>query len=564
MMGISEMLFQPKKPPREGPLVRDPERMSQGAYDLLIVGGGITGACIAWDASLRGLRTALIEKDDFGGATSAATSKLIHGGLRYLKQREFGLVRESLHERRILERIAPHLVRPIPFLIPTYKGHQGRVPLTIGMIVYELLAYDGPRTGDDDVEIPHYKHLSVEEVLETVEGVPQDGLTGGMRYYDCQMFSPERLTLEFLLSAAERGAVIANYTKAAGWIVEDGRVKGVRAEDRLGESTFEVRAEVTVNVTGPWADLMLDTLPDRTDTETARIVRSKGIHLITRPIVQDTAVVLILNNGRHAFLIPWRDHTIIGTTDTAYTGHPDDLTVTEEEIDGFIREINEVWPNAKLHREDVLSFYAGLRPLVEKETEVDTYNASRTYEIFNHAEEGFKGLFTVIGGKYTTSRNQARKLVNRVFAEMETEHPSCKTETTPLYGGNVGRFEPFLERAVEAEKDRLPESVVVNLVKTYGSRYRDVVDLVRQEPELGERLHPDLPEIGAQVIHAVRKEMAFTLKDVLFRRTGLGTIMHPGRECLERTCRLMARELRWKRKKVETEIDTAESAYRAG
>lgn len=546
--------------PGPSPMRRDLEEMARTPFDLLVIGGGITGACVAWDAVLRGLRVALVEQDDFGGATSAATSKLIHGGLRYLRQKEFRLVRESLHERRVLELIAPHLVYPIPFLIPTYRGRQAKVPLTLGVIVYELLAYDRAQVDDRAKRVPHHRSLSPKEVLDMEPGVSPEGLTGGILFYDCQMFSPERLTLEFLLSAAARGSHLANYAEVKNLLFDGPRVCGAEVEDRLTGEILQIHAQVVANVTGPWADLLLQSLPGK-EQPPKRMVRSKGIHLITRSITQENAVVLITEEGRHIFLIPWRGHTLIGTTDTPYDGHPDDLSVTEEEIGALVHEVNQAYPSAQLGREDVLAFYAGLRPLVEKDTQLDTYQASRRYEIFQHQEEGIPGLFTVIGGKYTTARSLAQKLVDQIFLALGYEPPECKTETTSLHGGNVGRYSAYLSRALEKEAGTLDAPLLENLVRNYGSRYKDVLDLIGQNPELGIPLHSGLQEIAAQVPHAVRFEMARSLSDVVFRRTGLGTLKHPGRECLERVCDLMARELRWGRSQRKRELERVERAY---
>ncbi|MGQ9654570.1 MAG: FAD-dependent oxidoreductase [Thermodesulfobacteriota bacterium] len=556
------MILRRRAVSHHGPMKRGLEAMAKTRHDLLIVGGGITGACVAWDASLRGLRVALVERGDFGAATSAATSKLIHGGLRYLRRMELGLVRESLHERRILEVIAPHLVYPIPFLIPTYKGRQGKAPLTLGMIVYELLAYDRAHVDDPTKRIPGHRGLSPAEVLELEPGLRREGLTGGVLYYDCQVFSPERLTLEFLLSAAQRGTHLANYAEALEFLLDGERLGGALVEDRISGRRYEIHASAVVNATGPWADLVLQGLPGRPHKAPHRLVRSKGIHLVTRPLTHGNAVVLITEEGRHIFLIPWRDRTLIGTTDTPYEGHPDDLGVSEGEIAVFLGEVNRAYPSAALTPDHVLAFYAGLRPLVDPEPGTETYRASRRYEIQDHKEEGLPGLFTAVGGKYTTSRGLARKLVDHIFQFLGDEPPTCKTDTTPLWGGNIGIYASFLQRAWDAEGGRVPRHVLENLVRNYGSRYGDILELARQEPGLGRTLHPELPEIGAQVVHAVRDEMAFHLTDVILRRTGIGTRGDPGEPCLRRVCDLMARELGGRKGRVEEEMERAKAVYR--
>ncbi len=536
--------------------------MASRNYDLLVIGGGITGACIACDAALRGLGVALVEKVDFGGATSAATSKLIHGGLRYLKNMEFGLVRESLHERRILEIIAPHLVYPISFLIPTYQKKAERVPLTIGMIVYELLAYDRASIDDKEKRIPSHKRLTQKEVLAMEPGIDQEGLTGGILYYDCQMYSPERLTLEFILSSASRGADVANYAEVTSFLSEGRRIIGAEVRDSLTGMTFEIRARVLANATGPWADLLLGKLPGRDPVQ--RVFRSKGIHVITAPITADHALVLVTRSGRHIFVIPWRGHSLIGTTDTLFEGSLDEFRVTEEDITRFLEEVNDAYPSANLGLQDVLAFYGGLRPIVDTEASIDTYEASRRYEIQDHEEEGIEGLITATGGKYTTSRSLAQKLVDRVFAKMGEDPPMSKTEEVPLYGGNVGIYSSFLKRAIKGKTPLWDQGFIEHLVRNYGSRYAEVLECGEGSEALKACLCEAHPDILAQILYAVQEEMAYRLSDIVFRRTGIGTLGNPGVECLEKCAKIMAGEFGWKRQKKKEEVNQVLSAYRPG
>lgn len=532
-------------------------------YDLLVIGGGITGSCIAWDAALRGLSVALVERDDFGGATSAATSKLIHGGLRYLKNMEFGLVRESLHERRILEIIAPHLVYPISFLIPTYQKRAEKVPLTIGMIAYELLAYDRASIEDKDKRIPSHRRLTKKEVLDMEPGIEGEGLTGGILYYDCQMYSPERLTLEFILSAESRGAEVANYAEATGFLCEQKRVMGAFVKDTITDMTHEIEARVVVNATGPWADIFLSKLPGKAPVQ--RIFRSKGIHLITAPISRDHALVLVTRSGRHVFIIPWRGHSIIGTTDTIFEGSPEEFRVTKGDIAMLLDEVNEAYPSAKLGIQDILAFYGGLRPIVDMDTSIDTYEASRRYEIKDHEEEGIEGLITAIGGKYTTSRSLAQKLVDRLFVKMgEEEPPLSRTQDVPLYGGNVGIYASFLQRAIERKTPAWDQGLIGHLVRNYGTRYEEVLAIAKDSEALKVPLCINNPDILAQILYGIQEEMACRLSDIVFRRTGIGTLGNPGAECLEKCATFMARELGWKRQKRKEEISEILSAYRPG
>lgn len=542
-------------------MVRDIQSMSQKAYDVLVIGGGITGAFVAWDASLRGLRVALIDKGDFGAATSAATSKLIHGGLRYLKTLEVGLVRESLQERRIMEIIAPHLVYPLPFVFPAYGwGMRGLPAVISAMVFYDTLSYDRRWVNDDDKKIPGHEKYSAEEILELEPVLDDKDLKGGVIYYDCQMYNPERLTLEPILSAVEYGADAANYVKAEDLLITGEKIEGAHVRDLLNEKEYDIRANVTVNATGPWADLMLGKIRGK---KHHGLIRSKGIHIITRSLHKDHAIVLQTASGRHFFIIPWRGHSLIGTTDEVYKGNPDDFKVTERDIEDFLTEINTTVPSARLRRGDVLFQYGGLRPIVEKETsvEVEVYDASRKYEIYDHEhDEGIKGFVTAIGGKYTTSRNMARQLVDIISEKLGREPGTCQTHTTPLYGGEIGRFASFAERAKRAKPHGLSDAIIENLCRSYGSRYTQILETAQKKKHL-EKICDQFDDIVAQVLYAVHHEMAVCLNDVLFRRTGLCTLFNPGEDVMEKVTDIMAGELKWKSARKNREMDTARDAF---
>ncbi len=544
---------------------RDVEQMSKKRYDLIIIGGGITGASVAWDASLRGLKVALIEKGDFGSATSSATSKLVHGGLRYLKHMELGLVRESLQERRIMEIIAPHLVYPIPFIFPAYGwGVRGLPAIVSAMIFYDTLSYDRKWLDDDDKKIPAHEKLSVEQTLELEPGINPKDMKGAVLYYDCQMYSPERLVLEFVLSAHEYGADVASYTKVEDLLKSGDTVKGVIVRDVFTDRIYNIEGDVTMNLAGPWADLIMGKLRGRAHNG---LVRSKGIHIITRPITSSHAVALQTPNGRHFFIAPWRGHSLIGTTDEVFKGLPDEFRVTDKDIENFIEEINETYPYGNLTKEDVKFFYGGLRPIVEKDTsiEVEVYDASRKYEIYDHEkEDGIKGFISGIGGKYTTSRNMARKLVDLVYKKMNRPAPECLTHTTPLYGGQTGRYRSFVERALKRRPDALSDETVDNLCRNYGSRYRDVMDIAFEKKSYSDLITPEFPDIMAEVIYAIRHEMALRLSDVVFRRTGIGTLGNPGEDVLESVADVMSNELGWDKARRNKELDAVLDTYETG
>ncbi|MFN6941523.1 MAG: glycerol-3-phosphate dehydrogenase/oxidase, partial [Parvibaculum sp.] len=530
--------------------------------------GGITGASTAWDAALRGLKVALLEKDDFAHATTSGSSKLVHGGLRYLVNGEFRLVRESLRERRIWENVAPHMVHPLPFVLPTYGwGMSGPIIMGIGLALYDLLSFDRNWLSDDDKKLPGFKRISKGKALDIMPALKRENLTGAMIYYDCQMHAPERLCLECIEGAVEYGADAANYAEVTGFVTEASmkrgvKVSGVTVLDKLTGDTHTIKGRVVVNAAGPWADktmAMVDETPAR------RLIRSKGIHIITRDISGSNALAIKSELGGHFFVIPWRGHTIIGTTDTVFEEDPDDLGVTERDIANFLIVVNDGLPGLNLKREDVLHFYAGLRPLVDTTPKTaegepapkDSYNASRAAEVFDHgAEEAIDGLISAIGGKWTTSRHLAEQVVDLALKKLGRT-AACETHCTPVYGGEIGRLKSYIERAQKKYPHLAPE-IVANLVDYHGSRIGEVLatadERQGEREELLRRLAPETNVIGAQVVHAVRHEMALHLADVVFRRTGLGTLGHPGVPAITQAAELMRRELGWDETQYAREI----------
>ena len=526
--------------------------LSEKTYDLLIVGGGIAGISIARDAALRGLSVALVDKSDFSDATTAASSKLIHGGLRYLQNLELGLVRESLRERRIWSNSAPHMVHPLMFLMPVYeKGLRGRLKMALGLTAYDWLAYDRNRLDDPEKAIPAHRTLSRDEAIALEPGLDAPNLTGATTFYDYQMHFPERLALACLRSAVQAGAVAANYVEAREFIVEQGKVVGARLRDNNAyRPDFSVHAKLTVNAAGPWADLLMESMHDGNGAR--RMIRSKGIHILTRPLTQGHAIAALTAQG-HFFILPWRGYSLIGTTDTVYRGDPDGFRVTEKDIAEFIASINEAYPAARLERSDVLFFYGGLRPIVDQtstvttaeEKEKDVYYASRAAEIIDHeAEEGFAGILTAIGGKWTTARHLAEQVVDMALVKLGAEATVSATATTPVYGGDTGIFAEFLEKCIERYQE-LPEDIVRHLAHNYGAAMEEVLRLAEEEPALYARLDSNEPYIAAEVVYAVRHEMALTLDDVLFRRLGIGTVGKPADAVLDRISELIAGELEW-------------------
>ena len=532
-------------------------------FDLVVVGGGITGAAVVYDAASRGLSVALVEKQDFGGATSAVTSKLIHGGFRYLANGELGIVRESLRERRTLENIAPNLVYPIPVLIPCYGGGMtgNRWVMRTGMLLYDLLSFDKGATWDGDKRIGSHSSLPPKDIVGAEPIFPREGLKGGFCFQDCASLFPERLTLAFVRSAAKHGAEVANYCGVEGFLRAgpDGKaISGVTVRDLTNGRTVELRGTLTVNCGGPWADRILGLADGEHNAKPIR--RSEGIHVITRKLVNRHMAVMIDDSGKKGFfMIPWRGHTLIGTTDKEYVGSPDEFRVTKAAVLELLDTVNTALEGtARIEYDDVLYTYGGLRPLVEDRTK-DVYESSRKYEIYDNAADGLDDLITVEGGKYTTSRNLAENVMKTVEKKLGGARGACVTDERHLAGCEIDRMERFIERLKREHRD-FPGKTVETVGRYHGTECGAVLELARGEKGLVEPVNDD-GEILAQAVHAIRHEMALTLEDLLLRRTGIGTLGDPGDEVLARLADRAAEELGWDDERREQEVREAKAGF---
>lgn len=483
------------------------ERTDQ-PYDLLVIGAGINGAGIARDAAMRGLRVLLVDKGDIGGGTTSWSTRLIHGGLRYLEHYEIDLVRESLREREKLLRIAPHLVHALGFLIPIYKGdNRGPALIRLGMLAYDVLSFDK--------SLPRHRMLSREGALGQEPGLAPEGLRAAAFYYDAQMEYPERLAVENALSAHDAGALVLTYEHADDLLVEGGRVVGARLRHEETGATSEVRAALTINVSGPWVDEVLEgqaSLPEQ-----RLIGGTKGTHIVVSPFpgAPRSALYVEAGDGRPYFIVPWNDLYLIGTTDTRFRGDLDHVEASEEEIEYLLRETNKVIPGAGLERADVRYTYSGVRPLPEKQDGQEG-GITRRHVIKDHAPE-LEGLISIIGGKLTTYRELSQQTVDAALAKLGRRARPCRTGELALPGGNVSDFASF---AREFTRDAgVEERVARRLLRLYGSRAEDVLALTGQEPALGEIIDPVTGLIAAEVVHALRSELATTLQDILLRRT---------------------------------------------
>ena len=390
-------------------------------HDVVIIGAGINGAGIARDAAMRGLKVLLIDKGEPGGGTTSASTRLIHGGLRYLEHFEFGLVYESLREREILLRIVPHLVRPLPITIPIYKhGKRGRLTIRAGMILYDLLSWGK--------SLPRHRMLSRAQTLERWPGLNPEGLVGSARYYDAQVEFPERLVVENVMSAREFGAVVLTHTCVTGFDVEEGKVSGVKFISEDGEEQF-AEAAVVINAAGPWIDQVLERVP----VESPKLIGgTKGSHIVVAPFPTAPANAIYLearSDGRPVFIIPWNKLYLIGTTDVRFEGNPDEVRCEQWEIDYLLAETNLALPNAKLTPDNILYTYSGVRPLPVT-GDKDEQNITRRHFIREHPR--LPNLLSIVGGKLTTYRSLAEECVDLIFRKLGRNSPPCRTATEML------------------------------------------------------------------------------------------------------------------------------------
>ena len=491
------------------------EALARDTFDVLVVGGGINGAGIARDAAMRGLRVAVVERGDFASGTSSRSSKLIHGGLRYLEQGHVRLVLEAVRERERLRRLAPHLVRPQEFIFPIYRdGPVGRLTLAAGLWAYDVLA------GLWNV---HRHHMLGRAALEAAEpALRRDGLVGAGQYWDCRT-DDARLVLETMMSAAGEGAVVLSYAEVTAFEREGGRISAARVTDRVGETDLVVRARVFVNAAGPWVDRVaaLD------GPAAPRLRLTKGVHVVVpRARVKNRAAVVLhaVRDRRVMFAIPWGEQTLVGTTDTDHPGGPDvPPTVDRDDVDYLLETVNHYFPDARLTSADVLGAFAGLRPLVAPRgpATLSPSSVSREQEIFTSSG----GLITIAGGKLTTYRLIAASVVDRVVAALHAAGDGrrfgrCRTGSVPLPGGGQPPDE-VIANALSRDGHGVAPAIVGHLANRYGTRLADLLRLVAGDRRLAEPIVGGLPDVRAEVVEAVGREWAVTVEDVLRRRTGV-------------------------------------------
>lgn len=556
-------------------LKRNPAELTDREFDAVILGGGITGAFVALELTLRGLEVALIERDDFGAATSSASSKVLHGGIRYLQQARVGKLRESALERARFQVLAPHLTRYVPFLVPTYRDvRKGRTLLATALAIYAAACAGQNRLIPDLAKrVPQGALIGRDEALRRAPQLDDPDLTGAALYYESHMHSSERMTLAVLASAHRRGARLANYVRAEEFLRTSGRVSGVRAVDLASGSSLEIRAKITVNAAGPWIPQLLAGLDETGIGKQVTTGYSKGGHLVTRQLVPEVALALptkarsqavLDRGGRHLFIIPWRGHSLIGTTYAPHRGPLDKAGFDEVEITEFIDTINETLPGLDLARDDVVHSFVGLYPLSAAEVRPDVYQGTGEYVVLDHRRcDNVDGLVSVLGAKFTTARRLAEKAGRLIVAKLGRGRRGPVTQGMALDAGAIDDIQSFYTAVHSRYAEQLDRECIDHLAAHYGNDITEVTAATAADPGLNRRLVADRPLIGAQIDYAAREEMVVHLSDVVFRRTGLGTIGHPGEACLRYCARIIGGIHNWDSQRREWEVRDTERRFAA-
>ena len=503
-------------------------------FDLIVIGAGINGAGVARDAAMRGLKVCVLDKADIASGTSSAATRLIHGGLRYLEHGEFGLVRESLRERETLLKIAPHLVRPIPILIPIYKdARRGRLQLRAGMLLYDALSHDK--------SLPRHHTLSRNETLQRAPTLSSDGLIGGAVYYDAQVEFAERLVLENILDAQARGAEVFTYARATRMISDNGNATGIEVVCK-GEQR-RLSARFVVNAAGPWIDELLH----NTNNTSRLIGGTKGSHIFVAPFAGAPSIALYAeakSDRRPFFIIPWNGNYLIGTTDIRFSGDPSQARCDESEAAYLLAEANRVLSEANLTRNDILFTYSGVRPLPFT-NEKDEQRITRRHFIRQHPQ--LENVSSLVGGKLTTYRQLSEECVDLVFEKLNQSRPDCVTASVALPGGtSLGSF---------TRKQHLTPNIWERLLRVYGSRTKDLLQLCERDTALLEPLRESSEVLAGEIVFAFEQEMATTLTDCLVRRAmcAFNANLAIGED--EQAAAVAHRFLGWSKERAQQEVE---------
>ena len=535
-------------------MIRDLDRLTGQTFDVLVVGGGIYGLAIAYDAAQRGLAAALVERDDFGSGSSFNHLRTIHGGLRYLQTLDVARARQSTRERATLARIAPHAVRPMSFALPLYRSlRAGKMAVRAGFALDSLVAFDRNAGVPAALRVPRGRVVSRGEAVHRFPGLRRQGLTGAAVWYDYITPESDRLTFSFALAAHEHGAVLVNHVEADALLADGGRVTGARVKDRLSGAGFDIAAKVTVNATGGSIDRLLTPLGIALGMPLLT-----AMNLVTKRDAGDEALGGRGPSGRNFFLVPWRGRALLGTWESTRAPEPGAPSVSAEEVSSFIAEANQAFPALDLTIADVTLVHRGVVPAVNTANGLALEGRER---IRDHTADRIDGLLSVAGTKYTTARAVAERVVDKVVQKSGRAKVPCRTAGRPLPGGSLRDAALTIAEARRDYDAGLPSDAMPHLVAAYGSRYRDVLEIGAGQPAWRDRIAADSPVIGAELVWAARKEMAVTLADAVIRRTPLGALGYPGDQAVDRAAAIVGSELGWSDERRREEAATIRRFY---
>jgi glycerol-3-phosphate dehydrogenase len=538
-------------------MTRDLDRLTSRTFDVLVVGGGIHGLTIACDSARRGLSVALIERLDFGSGASFNHLRTIHGGLRYLQHLDIPRARESVRERRALAHVAPHAVRPLMFALPLYRSFlKGKLAMRAGFLLDRIVAADRNVGVPAAHRLPAGRVTSRSEAIERFPGLGRRGLTGAGVWHDYTAPEADRLTITWAIAAAEQGAVLANYVEAKAPLAAGKKILGVRAIDRMTRAELEIAARLTVNATAGDFDRSLEGIANLPPAP-----RLKAMNIVTRRDAGEEALGGRSTSGRTLFLVPSWNRALFGTWESPRALEPGESPrPTEAEVMSFVQEINTVFPSLDLLREDITLVHYGAVPAsVGTDGRVSLQGHER---IHDYAEDGVEGLLSVVGAKYTTARAVAERVTDRAIARLKGSAVPCRTASAFLPGGGLRDIAGAIAEARRQHDDRLPSDAIPHLVTAFGSRYEQVIALAAERPEWRTRVAANRPVIGAELVWAVRHEMAITLADAVIRRTPLGAMEYPGEAAVERAASIVGGELGWTEERRREEIDRVREFYR--
>jgi glycerol-3-phosphate dehydrogenase len=542
---------------------RNLERLANQKFDVLVVGGGIHGAITAWDAALRGVSVALIERGDFGSGTSQNSLKIIHGGLRYLQDGNLSRIRMMVRERTTWMQIAPHLIHPLPCLIPTTQKISGsRLAMGVALKANDILSFDRNQLTDPQKDLPDGMIVSQRELSRILPGYDVSNSTGAAVWYDAQIYNSERLLLEFILSAVDAGAEVANYVEAISFLQRDNRIVGVRAKDFQTGQIFEIQSKLVINCAGAWMDCLLAKAALQSEYAT-----SIAMNVIVNQVWSEVAVGLTSQplNGKPPqvlFIVPWRNKSMIGTCHIPWHDGPHAFRLNKVLVQEFLDQINSAYPPLKLSLQDVRHVTWGFLPVDKADANKQHVSLTRDGVVIDHQKKnGISGLISVLGVKYTTARVVAEQAMDLAVNQLGMKAKKCQTHMTPVRGGKIEDFRAFLQKALLKVPRVINERSTEHLVYTYGSEYQKLVDCVLRQPDLARRIDPPLPVTVAEVEHAIHHEMALTLADVMGRRTELGSTGLPSMTTLQQCASLISREFQWSSEHQQQEINSVIQGY---